>query len=216
MIFLVKGYLPVENSNFAERLAEALNPAPPRWPIDDHIRRAWEEMLQGWEEADTSVFQARAIQVDHVIALVVFEHRNDYTPPPRFSDGASREAFERWRNTACLDVLDKRLPRVFQLLCDLVESVPHPVVTGSELGTSPQDSLLSRMLLFKHSRAPHLKILLRDRSYGPRTPTPLAPTAVVFERELPPDELLRMIRKRPDGGVDVDPALLPSPNAASS
>jgi len=208
MIVLVKGYLPMEGSNFAERLAERLNSKPPEWHFTADMRRAWEEMLQGWEEADTSAFQERAINVDHVVALSVFEHRSEYPPPPAWSAATPRAAFDRWRDAACLDALNKRLPDIFRRLCGLVESVEHPVVTGSELGTTPQDSLLSRMLLFKYSRASYLKILLRDRLYD--EPQARGPTASVLGQDLPPEHLLEMIQKSSDGGVTLAPELDPS------
>jgi hypothetical protein len=210
VLFLIKGHLLIGRSSFAQRLAETLNSTMPAWSVDAAALREWEEMLRGWEEADTSIFRVHHIDVDHAVALVAFEHRREYPPPPPWSPTTPRHVFERWRDGCCLDVLNKRLDRVFRVVCDLVASVEHPVVTGSELGTTPQDSLLTRMLLFKHSRTPHLKILLRENSYGGRTAAGASPTATIYGRELPPEQVLGMIQRNPDGSVSLDPELLPS------
>lgn len=196
------------DGHFAQHLAARLDPEPPRWPIDAAGLEAWTRLFAGWSDADPSIFRAREINVDHAIALVVFEQRHNYPAPPPFSSETPPEVFERWRIACCLDVLDKHLPRVFRVVCDLVDSVKLPVVCGSELGTSPQDSLLTRMLVFKYSRRSFLKILLQEGGYDADAAKEKPPVALVHGRPFSPDRLLSMIRRAPDGSVDLAPELL--------
>lgn len=212
MIFIVKGN-PSDTGPLALRLAQSLNDVVPRWPVDDASLREWESTLRGWPEADTSGFHAPHIDVDQAIAWAFFERRREYPPPPPYSPTTPRRELERWRDSCGLDVLSKHLGRIFNLLCQVMESVPHPVLIGSELGTTPQDSVLTRMVLFKYSRTPHLKVLLRAAPAAEARAAQRDPVAVVYDREFPPLQLLEMIHRNPDGSLRLDPALHGAPRS---
>lgn len=204
MIFLIKGHSGEGKDRLSQRLAKALNPQPPAWPVDDDLLQAWQEGLAGWPESDPGFFlDTFHIDIDRVIPLVVLENRHDYPPAPPWSTSTPRAAFERWSTTVCLDVLDKHRPRVFEILCTLIDSVDHPVIDGSELGTSPRDSLLTRMILFKYGRVPSLRILLQP----PQRQAEAHPTAVIGGAVFTYDQLLTKITRTPDGSVDIDPAI---------
>lgn len=217
MIFLVKGRSHVGKTAFSQRLAQKVNPHPPAWPLDDETRRRWEEMLEGWWEADPGFFlDAWHIDIDRVVALVLMEEIDRHPPLPRWTETTPRRDFEQWRDTVCLDVLQRRTPRILELTCRLMDSVPHPVLDGTGLGTTVQDSPLAKMLLFRYSTRPRMKILLTREPYILRTEprnTPYFETssdrdpeqtfeAHVGDRSFSHDELIDALELTEDGEVE--------------
>ncbi len=212
MIFLVKGRSELGDASFSHRLAVALDARPPRWPVDPATLDEWRESLSGWPVSGSDFFAERFIDLDKVAALVLFEHREEFPPPPRWQADTSQEVFSRWRDEYTGRVMTgKYLPELFGLVCRMIDSMDHPILEGLALGSTPQDTRLSQMIVFKYSRQPILKILLlqRTRHDSGALATPReAPQAIVNGRRHSQDALLGMIRRDESGDFSLAPELL--------
>ncbi|MEM8994862.1 MAG: hypothetical protein AAGF23_08725 [Acidobacteriota bacterium] len=199
MILLAKGFPDISPRSFPQRLAEKLNSRPPAWPLDAEKLEEWRQMLDGWWESSPSFFvDCFPVDVDRAVAVVLFRHRGEYPPHPEWSPTASRPEFERWRDTTCLQVVKDRMPALLDLTCELMRSVEHPVLTGSELGTSPRDSWLAQMALYRFPDTPRLRIMVKNED-----------TVEIHGHQLSYDDALDGIRLTPDGEVELDDALQP-------
>ena len=219
MIIFVKGQSNVGKTSLSQRLAESLQLDVPAWPISKPELEEWREGIEGWWEAESSFFlEARHIDVDRVVGLILFENRYDFPPPPTLGQNMSRRDFEEWRDRECQKVLTpKYLPRLFELVCGMIESTDHVVINGTALGVSPRDSQLLKMILFKYPQVGHLRILVKRAPYeSPDMPVgvPVTKTAVINGRTFTHDQVVDMITRDEQDIIRFSPELGPAPAGA--
>lgn len=210
MIFLVKGRSNVGKSGFSQALAEKLRVTPPKWPIGEEELAEWQEVLEGWPVGEPGfITDTRHVDVDKVCAIVLFRHRAEMPPPPQREEGVSYEEYQLWRDKTALDTLKPPLfDEVFSIICEMIETMDHPIVDGTAMGTSQRDSRLARMIRFKYSQQPILRILLKRTIHESAAfEGKNLGTAEVNGRDFTFAEVLERIERRPDGGIELAPEL---------
>lgn len=220
MMFLIKGVDEFGPRSLAHRLAVRLDARPPRWPLAEGEAEVWEWSFGDQPEVlarlgvvePRELFATRHVNVDRLAGLLALRrHRELGVEPP--AAGTAPEELWRWMSAQAAAVLQApHLQELFGLVCDMVESMDHPVLDGAVLGMGPRDPLLTRMLLFKYQRLEPVKILLVRAS-----PVPGSDRGEVRARvaglELGADELLERISLGAGGEVELD---LPRPPERSS
>lgn len=212
MIFLIKGRSNVGKSGFSQRLAEHLCVVPPVWPISEEELRDYGAGLDGWPAgASDFLVGTRHVDIDKVGAIVLFRHRLELPLPP--AKGAPFQDYEIWRDETTRLTLE---PPLYYELLDLafkmIESMDHPIVDGTAVGTSRRDSRLAKTIRFKYSQQSFLSILLKRTPYEsatlPKTGE-IIRVAEVNGRDYTYDQLLSKIHRGPNGDVVVDEELRP-------
>ena len=199
LIFIAKGYPSIDPDSFPQRLARSLNRRPPAWPLDEDMLKEWQTMLEGWWESDPAYFlENYSVDVDRAVAVILFRHRDQYPPHPQWTEATPRAEFARWRDTIGTEIVKQRMPELLELTCQLMESVEHPVLNGSELGTTPKDSWLTQMALYRYPDTPRLRIMVLDDS-----------RVSIHERRFSYDEAIEKITLNDAGEIELAPELQP-------
>lgn len=205
VIFWVQGDFDLGPTSLAQRLARKLNDRPPAWPLSDREAGEWRQLLAGWREEDPGFLrQCWSLDVDRVLGLIVFRHRDEVPPPPEAAR-ASRREFDHWRDQHCGAALQQHLGELFEIVKDMIASVRHPVINGLQLGTMPGGAPLTRMLAFQYPDVPRLTLLLQ-RAPADEGGAP-GGRVVVAGKSYRPEELLGSIELRDDDTGDSDPTL---------
>ena len=208
MIILVKGPRFLNQTEFAQRLAEHLDLPKLPWPIDEKTLEEWAGALGGWQEADPEFFfSTRFVDIDRVVAIVFWRHRLELPPAPS-GPNVSRQDFERWRDKNAQLVAETYQREVFDLCCGMIDAVDHAVVSGSLLGSSPRDTMLSRMLQFKYGQVPLLRLLLKSPAGAGFSGDHNQQLLIECQRkDFTAEEFLKSVWRNDDGSIGLAPAL---------
>jgi hypothetical protein len=104
--------------------------------------------------------------------------------------------WRQWRDEAAQRLLHgPDFLRLFDRVCRSMESVDHPVLAGCALGATALDSKLVRLITFKYSNTPVLKIVLTVEPSGETT-------LRAQGRSYTPGEFLAGLRRGPGGQVE--------------
>jgi hypothetical protein len=205
MIVLIQGPPDSGTSAFADRIVSALQLAPVAWPITEDIIQRVRSTMGQWVDPIEYFAQRRHIDMDRVLTLLQIEKRDVLPRAPRWQPGSDRSEMLKWRRDILREIHGGRfLPDLFALTCRLIDSQEHSVVEGGLLGSSLNESLLTRRLRSHYEHVPMLKVLLQGH---PGAAGQGSAVALVNGSRLTADELLRDLRREPDGRISVSPVL---------
>jgi hypothetical protein len=197
MLMLIKGAPRTGKTTLADRLASSLSLAPVAWPIPAEVLRQAQSAMGEWVDLAGYFASCRHLGLDHVITLLYLENQDRLPPPPRWRPGADRREMLAWREQVAGEVLRGRLLRpLFRLTCRLVDAADHAVLEGGALGTTLNDSVLTRLLRRRYAQVPTLRILLLRRPEF---------VALVNGRTLCHDEVVQALERGPEGQIQIAP-----------
>ncbi|MCP4655710.1 MAG: hypothetical protein GY856_09855 [bacterium] len=208
MLILIKGPPKTGKSRLADRLVSALDLEPVAWTIPADVMQQAQGTMGDWVELSTQFFgRCRHLDLQRLATQLQIENRGGFPPPPQWRPGSELGEMLKWREQIERKIHSGHmLPELFRLSCRYLDATEHAVVEGTILGSTLNDSLLTKMLRRRYLERPLLQILLRRGDAGDAGGDG-APLALVNGKELTHDEVVEAVRRRPDGGITVDPGV---------
>lgn len=207
MLILIKGPVGAGKSTLAGRLVSHLDLDPVRWPVSEEKLALCQSYMGEWIDVSAYLDDCRHVDLERVLTALQITRLEEFPVPPKWSPGAPIGDMLEWRTQVFSEIYSGRfLPELYELTCSIIDALPHAVVEGEILGTSLQDSALTRRLRGRYAAVPTLRLQARCQPAGEPGAAP-SYLALVNGRLLSHDDVVAALSRRPDGGIAVAPEL---------